>query len=92
MTSISFRVVLTSALLTSFPLSASMAQSPPPLSKDRVVEIVDSMARAYMAEKGPASMSRYAVLPLVLALLACTGLIPSASTNRGACERYVDRG
>ena len=33
-----------------------MAQSPPP-SKDRVVEIVDSMARAYMAAKGPASMS-----------------------------------
>jgi hypothetical protein len=37
-------------------------------------------------------MSRLASVPLVLALLACTGVIPplAASDNRAACYRYVE--
>jgi hypothetical protein len=37
-------------------------------------------------------MSRLVTLPLVLALLACSGVmqLPAASENRAACVRYVD--
>ena len=35
-------------------------------------------------------MSRLASVPLVLALMACTGLATPTSDNRGACERYVE--
>src|SRR5687768_15842615 len=48
---------MTAALSTALPISASAAQSPQQPSKDVVAARVDSMARAYMAEKGPASMS-----------------------------------
>jgi D-alanyl-D-alanine carboxypeptidase len=48
---------MTAALSTALPILASSAQSPQHPSKDVVVARVDSMARAYMAEKGPASMS-----------------------------------
>jgi D-alanyl-D-alanine carboxypeptidase len=44
-------------VLGALPLGASLAQSPRQPSKAVVVARVDSMARAYMAEKGPASMS-----------------------------------
>jgi D-alanyl-D-alanine carboxypeptidase len=52
-----FRAALTAALATTLPLSAGAAQSPRQPAKDVVAARVDSMARAYMAEKGPASMS-----------------------------------
>ncbi|CAN5867255.1 serine hydrolase [soil metagenome] len=48
---------MTVALCTALPLSAGAAQSLQQPSKDVVAALVDSMARAYMAEKGPASMS-----------------------------------
>ena len=52
-----FRAAMTAALSTALPFSAGAAQSPQQLSKDVVAARVDSMARAYMAAKGPASMS-----------------------------------
>ena len=51
------RAVMTAALSTTLPFSSGAAQSSERPSKDIVAARVDSMARAYMAEKGPASMS-----------------------------------
>jgi CubicO group peptidase (beta-lactamase class C family) len=51
------RAAMTAALATALPLSACAAQPPQLPSKEVVAARVDSMARAYMAEKGPASMS-----------------------------------
>ena len=51
------RATVTAAFVTAVPLSTGAAQSPQLLSKEVVDTRVDSMARAYMAEKGPASMS-----------------------------------
>jgi CubicO group peptidase (beta-lactamase class C family) len=48
---------LAAALSAALPLSSGAAQSAQPPSKAVVAARVDSMARAYMAEKGPASMS-----------------------------------
>ena len=48
---------MTAALVTALCHSVGAAQSSQPPSKEVVVARVDSMARAYMAEKGPASMS-----------------------------------
>jgi D-alanyl-D-alanine carboxypeptidase len=45
------------AVSTALPFAAGAAQPPQPPSKAVVAARVDSMARAYMAEKGPASMS-----------------------------------
>ena len=45
------------ALSMALPLSAGAAQAPDPLSNDAVAARVDSMARVYMTQKGPASMS-----------------------------------
>jgi D-alanyl-D-alanine carboxypeptidase len=50
-------VAMMAALFTALPLSSGAAQSPQQPTKDVVVARVDSMAQAYMAEKGPASMS-----------------------------------
>jgi CubicO group peptidase (beta-lactamase class C family) len=50
-----FRTGATAALVAALPLAAA-AQSPRPLPKDAAAR-VDSMVRAYMAEKQPASMS-----------------------------------
>src|SRR5215213_7445394 len=52
-----FRVAVTAAFATALPLSAGAPQSPRPPSKEVVAARVDSMVRAYMAEKGPASVS-----------------------------------
>ena len=51
------RIAITAALGAALPLPNGMAQSPQPPSREAVAARVDSMARAYMAEKGPASMS-----------------------------------
>ena len=51
------RAAVTVALSTVFPLSAGAAQSAQQPSKDIVAARVDSMVRAYLAEKGPASIS-----------------------------------
>jgi D-alanyl-D-alanine carboxypeptidase len=51
----SLLVVMT--LLAIMPPLAADAQSPQPPSKATVAAIVDSMAKVYMAEKGPASIS-----------------------------------
>ena len=50
----SFRLA---ALAATLPLASARAQSSPPISREAAAARVDSMARAYMAEKGPASMS-----------------------------------
>lgn len=52
-----FRIAIAAALAPALPLSVGAAQTPRPLSKEAVAAIVDSMARVFMAEKGPASMS-----------------------------------
>ena len=51
------RMAITAALGVALPLTHGAAQSTQQPSKAAVAAIVDSMARAYMAEKGPASMS-----------------------------------
>ena len=51
------RIAITAALGAALPLSRAMAQAPLPPTKAVVAARVDSMARAYMAEKGPASIS-----------------------------------
>ena len=51
------RAAMSAAFALVLPLAAGAAQSSRPPSKATVAAIVDSMARAYMAEKGPASMS-----------------------------------
>jgi CubicO group peptidase (beta-lactamase class C family) len=52
-----FRIAITAALSAALPLARGAAQSAQRPSKAAVAARVDSMARAYMAEKGPASMS-----------------------------------
>jgi D-alanyl-D-alanine carboxypeptidase len=51
------RIAITAALGATLPLSNGMAQPPQRPSREAVAARVDSMVRAYMAEKGPASMS-----------------------------------
>ena len=51
------RIAITAALGAALPLSRALAQAPQPLTKAVVAARVDSMVEAYMAEKGPASMS-----------------------------------
>jgi CubicO group peptidase (beta-lactamase class C family) len=48
---------LVAVLALSLPLSTGLAQDRQPLSKDAVAARVDSMVRAYLAAKGPASIS-----------------------------------
>lgn len=52
-----FRAAVSAALGAALPLSHAVAQPAPRLSKEAVAAVVDSMARAYMAAKGPASVS-----------------------------------
>ena len=51
------RAALIAALCIALPFHSGAAQAPQPLSKEVVAARVDSMVRAYMAEKGPASVS-----------------------------------
>ena len=53
------RILGTAAVLTALSVSGAAAQSPQPtvFSKDVVAARADSIVRAFMAEKGPASMS-----------------------------------
>jgi D-alanyl-D-alanine carboxypeptidase len=51
------RIAIAAALSAALPLSRVMAQTPQPLPKAVVEARVDSMVRAYLAEKGPASIS-----------------------------------
>jgi CubicO group peptidase (beta-lactamase class C family) len=51
------RTVLSAALGAALPLAHAMAQPAQQPSKEAVAALVDSMVRAYMAEKGPASVS-----------------------------------
>jgi D-alanyl-D-alanine carboxypeptidase len=53
----SLRLATTAAACAVLPLSAAIAQSPTPLPKTAVEAIVDSIAKVFMADKGPASMS-----------------------------------
>jgi CubicO group peptidase (beta-lactamase class C family) len=52
-----FWIAIAAALGATPPLAQATAQATQPPSKAAVAARVDSMARAYMAEKGPASMS-----------------------------------
>ena len=52
-----FRIAVTATLAAALPVARSGAQAPQPLAKAVVAARVDSMVQAYMAEKGPASVS-----------------------------------
>ena len=52
-----FLIAFTATVAATIPVARSAAQAPQPLTKAVVAARVDSMVRAYMAEKGPASIS-----------------------------------
>ena len=55
--SLLFRITIATALGAALPVAHAMAQSAQQPSRAATAALVDSMARQYMAEKGPASMS-----------------------------------
>lgn len=69
-------------------MARSAAQAPQPPTKAVVAARVDSMVRAYMAEKGPASMSVAITRGSDTLVLRAWGL-PFSATGAGLEEVYV---